>query len=72
MCEKIGEHFNIFVFYIKISCQSKESLLSKRSHLYSPTFPYLEKIYFLPTLSAKLEELNQSPMQRSGGSDYGL
>ena len=35
MCEKIGEHFNIFVFYIKISCQSKESLLSKRSHLQS-------------------------------------
>ena len=28
-----GEHVNIFVFFIKTSCQSKESSLSKQSPL---------------------------------------
>ena len=35
---------NIFVFFIKISCQSKESPLSKQSP-FSPTPPFLEKIF---------------------------
>ena len=46
---------NIFVFFMKISCQSKESPLSKQ-YPFSPTLPFLEKISH-PTLIAKSEEV---------------
>ena len=45
--KKIGKHFNIFVYLIKIPCQSKEFPLSKQFPSFSPTPPFLEKIFYL-------------------------
>ena len=47
--KKNGKHFNIFVFFIKLLCQSKESPLSKNSLLYSNPFLSRKK-YFNPML----------------------
>ena len=47
---------NIFLF-IKISCQSKESPLSKKSSPLVQPHPIYKK-YFFPTLIVKLEEVN--------------
>ena len=46
--KKNGKHFNIFVFFvffIKVSCQKKESPLSRKK-------------YFIPTFTGKFEEVN--------------
>ena len=55
--KKLESIVNIFVFCIKISCQSKESSLFKQSLPFSPTPPFLEKV-FHPTLITKLEQVN--------------
>ena len=66
--KKLESIVNIFVFFIKMSCQSKESPLSKQSPLYSnPTLS--GKKYFISILIAKLEELNPSPFVDSGGRE---
>ena len=49
---KIGKYFNIFVFFIKILCQSKDSSLSKQSS-FSLTPPFLEKNISSPHLLPK-------------------
>ena len=43
--KKLESIVNIFVFFTKISCQSKESPLSKQFHPYSPTPLFLEEIF---------------------------
>ena len=45
--KKLESIVDSFVFCIKISCQSKESPLSKESPSFSPTPPFLEKIFHL-------------------------
>ena len=66
--KKLESIVNIFVFCIKFSCQSKESSLFKQSLPFSPTPPFLEKI-FHPTLITKLEQVNP-PLCKGGGLDY--
>ena len=46
--KKLESVVNSFAFSIKISCQSKEFPLSKQSPLFSPTPPFLEKIFHPP------------------------
>ena len=58
--QKLESIVNIFVFLIKISCQSKESPPLAQLH------PFWKK-YFIPTLISKLEEFNPSPLCKGGG-----
>ena len=46
--KKFQSFVNIFVFFIKVSCQSKEPPLSKQSFPFGARPPFLEKI-FIPT-----------------------
>ena len=41
--QKLQSIVNIFVFFIKSSCQSKSLSLSEQSPPFSPTPPFLEK-----------------------------
>ena len=54
---KIGKHFHIFVYFIKIWWRSKESPPFLNNPPFSP-IPPLWKKYFIPTLIAKLKKLN--------------
>ena len=57
---------NIFIFFIKILCQSKEYPLPKQSPLI-PTLPLLEKIFHpYPCQIAKLEEVNPPLFRKDG------
>ena len=48
--KNVTEHFNIFVFFMKISCQSEESPSFLTIPLYSPIPPFLEKSLIPPLL----------------------
>ena len=66
--KKLESIVNIFVFFIKISCQSKESPLPKHSHLQSKLTLSRKNI---PTLIAKLGELNSCVYKGGGGGEGG-
>ena len=63
--KKLQNIVNIFLFFIKISCQSKEFPLSKQSPFTStPPFP---ENYFIPTFNHKLQDIIHSFLKRGGG-----
>ena len=68
--KKLESIVNIFIF-IKISCQSKESPLSKKILPFSPTPSYLEKI-FLPNPYCQIRESQSSSPFVKGGEVGGL
>ena len=58
--KKLQSIVNIFVFFVKISCQSKESPLSKQSP-FSPIPSFLEKIFHPHPYCKIRESQSQSP-----------
>ena len=66
--KKLESIVNIFVFFIEISSESKESPLSRQFSLFSSTRLFLEKIFH--PHSYCLIRGTQSPLYKGWGSNY--